>query len=113
MRNINSLPISDGNSNISEITNTPVSITDHLIQGQMICVSYSINDSAAVHFQNDDEFKEHVRNIVAKKLADEIIKNKLAEFTFESNKLTQQVLVRGRCFLTPNSDVKILRKANI
>jgi hypothetical protein len=85
-------------------------VADHLIQGKMLTAQHIIGMAETLHFDNEESFRQHVKQILAQKLAEKIIEEKLAEFTIEKVYSTQSTVVRGRCFLTPDSNVRILRK---
>lgn len=95
---------------ISLDTSFSFNYEDHLIQGKMLSVQHIIGMAETLAFDSEDSFRQHVKRILAQQLAEKIIENKLAEFTFEKIATTQSTVVRARCFITPDSNVAILRK---
>jgi hypothetical protein len=89
--------------------NFDISVKENLIQGKMISCQYIVGMADTMRFDSEESFRQHVKNILAKQLAQKIIEDKLAEFTFEKIHSTQSTVVRSRCFITPNDQVRILR----
>ncbi len=87
-----------------------VNFEEHSIQGKMLTAQYIIGMAETLQFDNEESFRQHVKQMLARQLAEKIIEEKFAEFTIEKVHSTQSTVVRGRCFLTPDSDVRILRK---
>lgn len=87
-----------------------VNFEEHSIQGKMLTAQYIIGMAETLHFDSENSFRQHVKQMLARQLAEKIIEDKLAEFTIEKIATTQSTVVRARCFLTPDSNVRILRK---
>ena len=85
-------------------TITDISTTDHLIQGQMVEVSLSF-DSYEIVKMTDDQIKTKIMFF----LGDELIKRKCVEFTKQHDVVTNKTVIRARTFVTPDTNVKILR----
>ena len=83
---------------------TDITTTDHLIQGQMVEVSLSF-DSYEIVKMTDDQIKTKIMFF----LGDELIKRKCVEFTKQQDIVTNKTVVRARTFVTPDTNVKILR----
>lgn len=84
-------------------------IKDHVVQGKMIAVSLELTMLETIHFNDDDTFKQVVKERITKLLVDAIMKNKLAEFTFMDDQLSQTKKIHARCYLTKDDQVRILR----
>ena len=84
---------------------TNISTTDHIIQGQMLMAEYSFNAHEA-QFMDDD----HIKRILVKELVEQMFHCKHIEFTkqtvFESNTFK----ARARIYVTPDSNVRIIRE---
>ena len=98
---IGTIPIGVLGDNI--ITN--ISTTDHLIQGQMVEVSLSF-DSYEMVKMTDDQIKTKIMFF----LGDELIKRKCVEFTKQHDVVTNKTVIRARTFVTPDSNVRVLRE---
>ena len=83
---------------------TDITTTDHLIQGQMVEVSLSF-DSYEIVKMTDDQIKTKIMFF----LGDEMLKRKCVEFTKQHDVVTNKTIIRARTFVTPDTNVKILR----
>ena len=83
---------------------TNIATTDHLIQGQMVEVSLSF-DSYEMVKMTDDQIKTKIMFF----LGEEMLKRKCVEFTKQHDVVTNKTVIRARTFVTPDTNVKILR----
>jgi hypothetical protein len=84
-------------------------IQEHVIQGEMIATKIELSISESIQFDTDDKVKEYIKEKLTHQLVNAILKNKLAEFTFLDDPLTGGKTIYGRCYLTPDSQVRIIR----
>lgn len=82
---------------------------DYPIQGKMIVATYNFNELSTIL---TDEVKDEIRNRLIHQIADFILQNKLVEFTQVKDPVSYSTIVRARCFITPNEQVKILRSVH-
>ena len=83
---------------------TNISTTDHLIQGQMVEVNMTL-DPYEITKMTDDQIKTKIMFF----LGDEMLKRKCVEFTRQHDVVTNKTIIRARTFVTPDTNVKILR----
>ena len=96
------------------VTNTGVpvpicntsSVPPQKIQGKMIQVMEEV-DLQIIESRDPKEIKM----AMVTKIAEEMINSKMIEFTSEKDQLGLKVKVRARAFLTPDDQVRLLRKA--
>lgn len=79
--------------------------THTLIQGKMIGVT-KIYDNRQILLISKDEIKRQI----ALNLVHEMMKNGSIEFTQKRDPLHENVMIRARCFVVPNTQVQILRE---
>lgn len=80
-------------------------IQDYAIQGRMITAELEIDELDGA-LMNDNMIKNKVVN----KLLDVMLTEKCIEFTKQYNPLTNSYMVRSRIYVTPDTQVKILRE---
>lgn len=99
------LPITNGGT---------ISVFDEKVRGEMITTEIIVNgfDSTKMNL-DEDMFKEEMKKRLARQLAELIIENKLVEFTKQENFNTCETTYRARAYLTPDNQVRILRKASL
>jgi len=83
-----------------------INIEDHAIQGKMIIVSFNTIDDLSKY--ESDEI-DYVKRELANKLVIEMIQNNLIEFTQQRDPITLSTIIKARCFVTPDEQVRILR----
>lgn len=93
-----SSPFDSGNYSMTD--GTQYSVKNLAIGAQVICINFMASDAVP---------KSQIKYDLAKKLANYIIDNKLAEFTFQEDPITMNVKYNVRCYLAKDSDIKILR----
>ena len=82
-----------------------VKVYDYPIQGKMVVAQHHINSLEIL----TNEHKDHIRTHLIHQIAEAILHHKLVEFTQIKDPITFDTIVKARCFITPNTDVKILR----
>jgi hypothetical protein len=82
-----------------------VKVYDYPIQGKMVVAQCQISEHKLV----TDEIKDQIRNNLIHQIADFILQNKLVEFTQMKDPMSFDTHVKARCFITPDSNVRILR----
>lgn len=76
------------------------------IQGKMISVIEQIDFT----FWEARDPKE-IKMAMVSKIAEELIASKMVEFTSENDPMNLKVKIRARLFVTPDDQVRLLRKA--
>ena len=84
---------------------TNISTTDHLIQGQMVTAEFTLTGLDRERM-TDDQIKSKLLFF----LADEIMKRKCVEFTKQDDFASNVTVARARIFVTPDTNVRILRE---
>lgn len=86
---------------------------DETVRGEMITAQMVFNASTLAQIKVDDEtFKQDTKRKLAIQLAEQILNNKLVEFTKQENLNTFEITYRARAYLTPDNQVRMLRKEN-
>ena len=83
---------------------TNIATTDHLIQGQMVEVNMTL-DPYEITKMSDEQIKTKIMFF----LGEEMLKRKCVEFTKQHDVVTNKTIIRARTFVTPDTNVKILR----
>ncbi len=109
---ITSMPQHDWGSTIipTDITMTsPIlsapKIIDYTIQGKMLTASLTMSPYEAEQM-DDLELKNRLITLMVR----EIMDNKCIEFTKQQDYAKDEVVIRARIYVTPDSDVKLIRK---
>ena len=84
----------------------------YAIGGKLVTVSLEIDDSS-MHSFDSPRWREMIREQLATRLANYILQNKLCEITMAPGSHTFTKNVYMRCYLAPDSQVKILRVQKI
>jgi hypothetical protein len=92
-------PYSDFN-----FTYKDVAIGGKLVQGTIL-----IPEHKMVDVRSDHEMKQYLRSSMAQQMSEYMISNGLVEFTQMQNPINFVTIVKARCYLAPNDQVKILR----
>ena len=79
--------------------------TSYAISGQMLIASAEYSEYEMRHF-TDDAIKYRLSQLIA----DQLYASKYIEFTKQIDQNSGMTYIRARVFVTPNSDVQILRK---
>jgi len=94
-----------GGVSISNGTIPPYNLTEHTIQGSMLTVS-KIIDHYVIEQLSEDEIKKSMIG----QLVEEIIRNKCVEFTKQIGPSKNESIIRARIFVTPDTNVRIIRE---
>lgn len=84
-------------------------VQDFAIGGKLLTVKFDFSQTTVLTALNDAAFRDHVRQTLAKHLAERIMQEGLVEYTQLRDPVTQTLRVAARCYLAPNDQVKILR----
>ena len=86
-------------------------IKDYAIGGKMVTGKCIVSDSQYMSISiPDDDLKVAIKKDLAKQLAMYLIENKLVEFTMMQNPIDNSRMYHVRCFVTPDEQVRLLRK---
>ena len=94
-----SIPIST-NTTIPQINSI-----EYIIQGKMLTTSLTMSPYEAEQM-DDLELKNRLITLMVR----EIMDNKCIEFTKQQDYAKDEVIIRARIYVTPDSDVKLIRK---
>ena len=87
--------------------NPNATITDNVIQGQMVTINYEISDIAYTQFIRDPD---EIKKILVDKLAQEMWKRNCIEFTKMYDNAIGSHKFHARVFVVPDTQVRILRQ---
>jgi hypothetical protein len=82
---------------------------DHAIQGKMVIGRAVLPEEYRLKALNDEAFKQEVRETLIQKLAEALYKEKLVEINQAKDPISGELRVIIRAFMTPDSQVRILR----
>ena len=78
------------------------------IQGKMIMVEYNISDHETLTI-DDPNWKEFIKEKLAIQLSHKMFQDNFVEYTMTQDFSCGTRLVKARCFVTPNEQVRLLR----
>jgi hypothetical protein len=84
-------------------------IKEYPIKGKMVVGQFTVNLSEMLQLRND-LVESIIKESLCKSMVNVILENKLAEFTMLENPVDMSKTYRVRCFLTPDEDVRLIRK---
>jgi hypothetical protein len=87
-----------------EFTYKDIPIGGKLVQGTI-----RISADKMVAVGSNHELKQFLRSTMAQQMSEYMISNGLVEFTQMKDHITFDTIVKARCYLAPNDQVKILR----
>ena len=93
-----------GDNHLSNITNT-VNTTDHLIQGKMLEVSLLFDHHESLVYDDTT-----LKNKLITEMVEKMMHEKCIEFTKQTDPLTNRMRARARVYVTPDSNVRIIRE---
>lgn len=97
-----------GQLTIGGISSYPLS--EGYVQGEMLIAEEIIQSSSVIQVSHDsDDFKKTIKEKLVRHLAEQMIKNKLVEFTKIENIHTGDVTFKARAFLAPDNKVREIR----
>ncbi len=91
------------------LNDTIFKYTDHAIGGKLVVSSVKIPASSLMQVNNDTELKDTIKQTMAKNLVAYMISENLIEFTQKYDPSSQGYELHARCYIAPDSQVKILR----
>ena len=101
-----SIPISPISTNTNGTTTIPsVNSIDYIIQGKMLTTTIKMSPYEAEQM-DDLEMKNRLITLMVR----EIMDNKCIEFTKQQDFVNDEVIIRARIYVTPDSDVKLIRQ---
>lgn len=103
IQNMSTIP-----SSIPISTNTiipQINSIEYIIQGKMLTTSLTMSPYEAEQM-DDLELKNRLITLMVR----EIMDNKCIEFTKQQDYAKDEVIIRARIYVTPDSDVKLIRK---
>ena len=81
---------------------------EYPIQGQMLVGKMILSDYDSTGL-SDKRYRDHIRHTITKKLAEEIVKHKFAEWTQFKDPLSGATTIMIRAYLAKDKDVHLLR----
>ena len=85
------------------------SAVDVAIGGKLIQAKLELTNMESMNFKSDDDYKRAIKQKVASDLARAMIETNVIEFTRLPQPATGTDIIYARCYLAPDSQVKILR----
>lgn len=79
------------------------------IGGKLVTSTICVPEHKIVSYGSEHEFKQFLKTSLARQMSEFMISNGLVEFTQMRDSITYDTLVKARCYLAPNEQVKILR----
>jgi hypothetical protein len=107
MQNLSTIPSSIPISTNTNGTTTIPSVNsiDYIIQGKMLTTTIKMSPYEA---EQMDELE--MKNRLITLMVREIMDNKCIEFTKQQDFVNDEVIIRARIYVTPDSDVKLIRQ---
>ena len=102
MQNLSTIPSSIP---INNTTIPQINSIEYIIQGKMLTASLTMSPYEAEQM-DDLELKNRLISLIVR----EIMDNKCIEFTKQQDYAKDEVIIRARIYVTPDSDVKLIRK---
>jgi hypothetical protein len=97
------------NWGIDPYSNFNFTYKDVAIGGKMVTGTIRVSEDKMMVVQSDPMLKEYMRNAMAVQMGEYMISNGLVEFTQMRDSISFDTIVKARCYLAPNDQVKILR----
>ena len=97
-----------GGGILSSITTPPVPYVDHPITGETIIVEHAVLVSDLIDAPYG--FKDQMKQVLVKKLVDEMFKKGYIEFTQMEKHETKERLFRARIHAVPDTQVRLIRE---
>jgi hypothetical protein len=82
---------------------------DVAIGGKLVTGTIRISNDKMVDVRSEHELKQYLKSSMAQQMSEYMISNGLVEFTQMSDIISFDTIVKARCYLAPNDQVKILR----
>lgn len=87
--------------------NISVDFYDYSIHGKMVVATVTQNFVPDVN--NNSDYEDYMKQYLTRELVKHLIEYKLVEFTKAKDPITMVDVIRARCFVTPDSMVRIIR----
>jgi hypothetical protein len=84
-------------------------IKEYPIKGKMVVGQFTVILSEMLHLPTG-QVESIIKESLCKGMVNFILENKLVEFTMLENVVDMSKTYRVRCFLTPDEDVRLIRK---
>jgi hypothetical protein len=81
---------------------------EHSIQGKMFMVSFTASDILMID-KTEDVWKQEIKKQLAIDLAEKMLEEGAIEFTQIQDSAWGHKIIKARCFLIPDNQVRILR----
>ena len=92
------------------ITNDTIDIAANAIQGKCVAITHHFSTADTIYSNlHEDEIKK----ILIEKLAEELHRQNVVEFTKFLDSNTHGTMYRARLFAVPDSQVRLLREAKV
>jgi hypothetical protein len=82
---------------------------DVAITGKMVMVSATIDDSIMMAHNLPDKDRKYIREQMAMQIAGFLLDNNMIEYTQMKDPIDFKTHIRGRIFVTPNDQTKLIR----
>lgn len=82
---------------------------DVAIGGKLVQGTIRLSEDKMVMVHSDYEMKQYLRSSMAQQMCEYMISNGLIEFVQMKDNLSFDTIVKSRCYLAPNDQVKIIR----
>jgi len=92
--------------------NMNVDVKEFAIGGKLVALRYEVSDSKMSTIKSDTAYKTFIKKEMMNQLADYLLDNKLVEFTHQYSPSTGTQILAVRCYLAPDTQIKILRTVN-
>jgi hypothetical protein len=103
------MAINTPNWGIDPYTDFNFTYKDVAIGGKLVTGTIRIPEHKMVDVLSDHEMKQYLRTSMATQMGEYMISNGLVEFTQMRDNISFDTIVKARCYLAPNDQVKILR----
>lgn len=82
---------------------------DYTIGGKMVIAKVKIPNSVMVSKVTDETARQELRALLVQELASAILSSNLCEITQQKDNMMFETIVAARCYVAPDSTVKLLR----
>ena len=82
---------------------------DVAITGKMVMVSATIDDSIMLAHHLPEQDRKYIREQMAMQIAGFLLDNNMIEYTQMKDPIDFKTHIRGRIFVTPNDQTKLIR----
>lgn len=89
--------------------NEDIKYEEFAIGGKLIKAQLHIRDSDIIQLEDDPNYKDVIKLKLVNMLAEYMLDNKFIEFTQHQDPSTMSRTIFARCYVAPDSQVKILK----